>query len=141
VAREIVSDDLFRQALIENFRGASRLDRTARKHSNHRSAGIDTLGQHFRVLPLVLASEQCAEVLNALAVRRIRWLALGTAQLAAGRQFDTIRREPISDQHHTHAFSHLAVVECGNQDAAHVSPFLAVCDAGTDLIRFYALPV
>jgi hypothetical protein len=69
VAREIVSDDVFRQTLIKNFRGASRLDRTARKHSNHRSAAIDILGQHFRVLPLILASEQCAEVLNALAVR------------------------------------------------------------------------
>jgi hypothetical protein len=114
VLREIVSDHFFRPTLIKNFRGASRLDRTARKDSNHRSAVIDMLRQHFRVLPLVLASEQCAEVLNALAVRRIRWFALGAAQLAARRQFDAIRREPVSDQHHTQAFRYLAIVEGGD---------------------------
>jgi hypothetical protein len=72
------------------------------------------LGQHFRVLPLVLAPEQCAEVLDALTVRRVRWLALGAAQLAAGRQFDAIRREPVSDQHHTQPFRYLAIVEGGD---------------------------
>ena len=47
-------------------------------------------------------------------MRCIRWLALGAAQLAAGRQFDAIRREPVSDQHHTQAFRYLAVVEGGD---------------------------
>jgi hypothetical protein len=114
VVREIVSDDVLGQTLIKNFRGASRLDRTARKHSNYRSTVIDALGQHFGVLPLVLASQQRAEVLDALTVKCIRWLALGAAQLAAGRQFDAIRREPVGDQHHTQTFSYLAVAECGD---------------------------
>jgi hypothetical protein len=114
VVREVVSDNLFRPTLIKDLGGACRLDRTAWKHSNHCSAVIDTLGEHFGVGPLVLASQQRAEILDALAVRRICWLALGAAQLAAGRKFHTIRREPVSDQYHTQALRYLAVAERGD---------------------------
>jgi hypothetical protein len=114
VVREIVSDHLLWPTLIKNLGGARRLDCTARKHSNYRSTVIDALGEHFGVLPLVVASQQRAEVLDALTVRCIRWLALGAAKLAAGRQIDAIRGEPVGDQHHTQAFSYLAVAECGD---------------------------
>jgi hypothetical protein len=114
MVREVVSDDLFRPTLIKDLGGACRLDRTAWKHSKHCSAVIDTLGEHFGVGPLVLASQQRAEILDALAVRRIGWSEAGPAQLAAGRKFDTIRREPVSDQHHTQAFRYLAVAERGD---------------------------
>ena len=55
VFREIVTHYVCRESLFENLGRACRLDRTARKHGNSRRASIDAVGEHFGVVPLVLA--------------------------------------------------------------------------------------
>jgi hypothetical protein len=56
VLPKIMSDDSCRISLINNLGRAFGLDRTTRKHGNNRSAVLNTLSEHFGVLPLVLAS-------------------------------------------------------------------------------------
>jgi hypothetical protein len=55
VLREIVSQHVCRMSLLKDLRRTCRLDRTTRMHGNSRRAVVDTLGENFRVVPLVLA--------------------------------------------------------------------------------------
>src|SRR5439155_14149656 len=85
VLREIVSHHVCRMSLLENLGRTCRLDRTTRQHGNGRRSVGDTLGEKFRVLPLVVAFQQRAEVLDAFAVQRVGGLEAGPAQLTSGR--------------------------------------------------------
>ena len=53
---KIMSDNSRRISLIDDLGRALGLDRTTRQHRNNRAAVVDTLREHFGVLPLVLAS-------------------------------------------------------------------------------------
>jgi hypothetical protein len=69
VIRQIVSDYVCWLSLLKNLSRPRCLERAARMHGNSRCAASDTLGEHFRVVSLVLARQQRAEILDTFAVR------------------------------------------------------------------------
>jgi hypothetical protein len=69
VIRQIVSDHVCWPSLLKNLSRPRRLARAARMDGNSRCTAPDTLGEHFRVMSLVLARQQRAEILDTFAVR------------------------------------------------------------------------
>jgi hypothetical protein len=69
VIRQIVSDHVCRLSLLKKLSRTRCFERAARMHGYSRCAAPDTLGEHFRVVSLVVARQQVTEILDTFAVR------------------------------------------------------------------------
>ena len=75
--RQVVTDQVRRMGLLNEFCGTSCFQGAAWMHRNGGAAALDALSEHLGVVPLILACQHCFEVLDALAVRRIGWFQGG----------------------------------------------------------------
>src|SRR5256885_1298156 len=118
--RQIMTEHVGRGRLLNDFGGAIGLEGTTRMHGDRGGTTPNTLCEAFGVVPLILASQHRAEVLDAFAMRRLRWLKGSPTQLAACRQLHAIRRETVLNQFHPHLLCRLIVWEHGEYHSAHV---------------------
>jgi hypothetical protein len=121
VIRQLVSDHVCRLSLLKKLSRTRGLERAARMHGYSRGAAPDTLGEHFRVVSLVLARQQRAEILDTFAVCRISRLEASPAHVASCGELDTVRGETILDQRYAHTLGCLVIFENGENHSAHVA--------------------
>jgi hypothetical protein len=113
VFAQIVREHVCRLGLLKQLGGTGRLERTARMHGDSSFAVHYTVRECFTVVLLVIARQQCAEVLDAFVVKGIGWLEAGPAKVARRGEVYPIRRETVSDQQSAHPLSSFIVLENG----------------------------
>jgi hypothetical protein len=117
---QIVADHVGRIRLLNDFSGAVGLEGATRMHGNRGGTTLNPLCEGFGVVPLILASQHCPEVLDAFAMLRLGWLEGGPTQLAAGRQLHAVRGETVLNQFHPYLLGRLKVWKHGEYHSAHV---------------------
>jgi len=103
---QIVREALQRTRVFENDKRTCRLDCSSGMHGNGCGATLDTFGELFCIVPLVLAYKQYAEVLYELVMWGIGRTETRSAWLAGGRQLDPIGWKSVSYERHAHALCH-----------------------------------
>jgi hypothetical protein len=103
---QIVREDLQRTRVFENDKRTCRLDCSSGMHGNGCGVLLDTFGELFCIVPLVLACKQYPEVLYELVMWGIGRAETRSAWLAGGRQLDSIGWKSVSHERNAHALCH-----------------------------------
>jgi len=110
---EVVPDHFQRSFGFEDLGCARRFDSAARVDRDGRRAALDTLRQQFHERPLVILTQQRAEILHELRARRGGGMQSRPSGLAGRRQLDPVGRKPIAHQPGAYALRDPVLVEHG----------------------------